>query len=193
MSHPKTPQTKHDIHPLILDRWSARSFSEKSISEETMEGLFEAASWSASSMNEQPWEYIYAEKGTEAFHKMVECLMDGNQPWAKNGSHMLLSLAKRKFEYKGRENRHHMHDVGAANTTLLMQAAQNDIYGHMMGGFHMDKTLEAFGIDPAEHEIACFIVLGYLDAPEKLGAPFHEREIAPRDRKPVSAFTKKLS
>lgn len=192
MNHPKTPQTKHEIHPLILDRWSARSFSEKSISEETMEALFEAASWSASSMNEQPWEYLWAERGSEAFDTMVECLMDGNQPWAKNGSHLLLSLAKRKFAYKGRENRHHMHDVGAANSTLLMQAAHIDIYGHMMGGFHMDKTLEAFGIDPEEYEIACFIVLGYLDAPEKLEEPFHARELAPRTRKTVTEFTKKL-
>jgi nitroreductase len=193
MNHSKKAQTKHSIHPLIIERWSARSFSDKLISSQTMEALFEAASWSASSMNEQPWEYLWSEKGSEAFDKMVDCLMDGNQPWAKNGSHMLLSLAKRKFEYKSRENRHHMHDVGAANSALLMQAAYVDIFGHMMGGFHMDKTLEAFGIDPEKYEIACLIVLGYLDAPEKLDEPFHERELAPRTRKPVSEFSKKLN
>lgn len=193
MKNPKIPNTKNNIHPLILNRWSARSFSDKRISDETMETLFEAASWSASSMNEQPWEYLWAEKGSDAFNTMVDCLMDGNQPWAKNGSHMLLSLAKRHFNHKHRTNRHHMHDVGAANSTLLMQAADLDIYGHMMGGFHMDKTLEAFGIDPEEYEVACFIVLGYLDAPEKLGPPFHERELATRERKGVAEFTKKLT
>lgn len=192
MNHPKAAKTKHAIHPLILNRWSARSFHEKSISEEALEALFEAASWSASSMNEQPWEYLFASKGTAAFEKMVDCLMDGNQPWAKNGSHMLISLAKRNFEHKGRQNRHHMHDVGAANSALLMQAAEENIYGHMMGGFHMDMALKAFDIDPDEYEIACFIVLGYLDAPEKLDQPFHERELAPRTRKPVSQFTREL-
>lgn len=187
------PQTKHEIHPLILDRWSARSFSEKPISSDTIEALFEAASWSASSMNEQPWEYLYAQNGSDAFNTMIDCLMDGNQPWAKNGSHMILSLAKRKFEYKGRQNRHHMHDVGAANSALLMQAAHIDIYGHMMGGFHMDKTLQAFGINPEVYEVACFIVIGYLDTPEKLEEPFKAREIEPRSRKSVEEFTKKLS
>jgi nitroreductase len=192
MSHPKKPETTHNIHPLILERWSARSFSQKPISAETMEALFEAASWSASSMNEQPWEYLFAEKGSSAFEQMIDCLMDGNQPWAKNGSHMLISLAKRKFNDKDRDNRHHMHDVGAANSALLMQAAHIDIYGHMMGGFHMDKALSAFGIDSEKFEIACFIVLGHLDVPEKLDEPFHKRELQPRTRKPVSEFTKKL-
>ncbi len=192
MNHSKKAQTKHNIHPLIIERWSARSFSEKSIPSQTMEALFEAASWSASSMNEQPWEYLWSEKGSETFDKMVDCLMEGNQPWAKNGSHMLLSLAKRKFENKSFANRHHMHDVGAANSTLLMQAAHVDIYGHMMGGFLMDKTLEAFEIDPEKYEIACLIVLGYLDAPERLDEPFHGRELASRTRKSVSEFTKEL-
>ena len=142
--------------------------SEEMIQENDLNTLFEAASWSASSMNEQPWKYLWATRGSDAFNNMVDCLMEGNQPWAKNGSHMLISLAKRNFDYKDRVNRHHMHDVGAANTTLLLQAAEMDIYGHMMGGFLMDQTMDIFGIDGDQWEIACFIVLGKLDDASKL-------------------------
>ena len=188
----KVPSTEFGVHPMIMNRWSARAFSDQMIDDTTLNRLFEAASWSASSMNEQPWKYLYAKKGSAAFDAMIDCLMDGNKPWAKNGSVMLLSLAKRTFVRNGVTNRHHMHDVGAANSTLLMQAAEDDIYGHMMGGFHMDKTLEAFNIDPQEYEVACFIILGYLDRPESLEEPFQSRETSPRTRKSISDFTQHI-
>lgn len=191
MKHPKTPETKHPISALITKRWSARSFADKAISEETVEHLFEATSWTASSMNEQPWKYIYAHKGTAGFDKMANCLMGGNKVWAENGAVMILALAKKNFA-NGTANRHAMHDVGAANTTLLLEAASIDIYGHMMGGFHFNETLEAFDLDSNEWEPACFIVIGYLDAPEKLEEPFKSREIAPRSRKSISEITEKL-
>lgn len=184
----KVPASEFGVHPLIMNRWSARSFSEQMIDQATLNRLFEAASWSASSMNEQPWKYVIAHRGSEAFDRMVDCLMDGNKPWAKNGSTMLLSLAKKKFERNGAINRHAMHDVGAANSTLLMQAADDDIYGHMMGGFHMQRALESFSIDPEEWEIACFIVLGYLDSPEALEEPFRTRELTSRTRKNIDSF-----
>ena len=91
----KTAETHHDVHELIKKRWSARSFSDNAISLETLNTLIEAASWSASSMNEQPWKYIYAHRGTEAFDRMAACLMEGNKVWAKEGAVLLLSLAKK--------------------------------------------------------------------------------------------------
>lgn len=186
----KTPETKHKIHPLITKRWSARAFSNKQITKEDLFTLFEAAAWSASSMNEQPWLYQYAFKTDQGnFNKYWECLLSGNQPWAKDGSVILLSLARKNFIYKNGFNRHHMHDVGAANTQLLLQAASMDIYGHMMGGFDMQKTIETFNI-PDDLEPVCFIVLGYLNDAETLEEPFKTRELTPRSRKAVDEFVK---
>ena len=189
----KKATPSYDVHELITKRWSARSFSNRPIDQETLEKLFESASWAASSMNEQPWKYIYAHRNTSGFDRLHDCLMDGNQPWAKHGAVLLLALAKKKFDRNGKENRHAMHDVGAANTTLLLQAAHDDIYGHMMGGFHMDKTIETLGIDTEVWEPACFIALGYLDEAEALPEPFKTRELTPRERKSVSSFTESIT
>lgn len=188
----KTPATKYNVAPFITKRWSARAFSNQPISDDMMATLFEAASWAASSMNEQPWMFYYAHQGSEAFTRMAACLMDGNKVWAENSAVLVLSLAKRKFERNGTQNRHAMHDIGAANSTLLMQAAEMDVYGHMMGGFHLDKALEAFNIDTEEYEPACFIALGYLGEADTLEEPFQGRELAPRNRKELSEFTQKL-
>jgi nitroreductase len=188
----KQPKTENKISGLITERWSARSFKNEALTELEINTLLEAASWAASSMNEQPWHYLVAENGSEAFDNMIDCLMGGNQPWAKNAPLMLIALAKKNFERNNTENRHAMHDVGAANTTLLLQAAELHIFGHMMGGFHYDKTLETFNIDGNEFEVACFLALGHLDIPEALEEPFKSRETAVRTRKTISEISSRL-
>ena len=97
MRNPKTPEKKYPISELISKRWSVRSFADKTISEETLDHLFEATSWAASSMNEQPWKFLYAHKGTAGFDKMANCLMGGNKVWAENGAVLILALAKKNF------------------------------------------------------------------------------------------------
>lgn len=188
----KTAITKTPVNELIKKRWSPRSFAEQEISNDSMETILEAGTWAASSMNEQPWKYVYAFKGSEGFDKLASCLVPGNQSWAQNGAVLLMSLAKKKFDYKDRPNRHAMHDVGAANSTLMLQAADLDIYGHMMGGFDKDKTIAEFNIDTDEWEVACFIVLGYLDEPEKLDEPLRTREKATRSRKAVHEISQQI-
>lgn len=182
----KEAQTRHPVHPLLRRRWSARAFAPQPIAEQTLMTLLEAASWAPSSMNEQPWAYLFAHKGEAAFDLMAECLLPGNR-WAKNAPLMLLSLARKTFSTNGKPNRHALHDVGAANAQLLLQAADMDIYGHQMGGFDMDKTLRTFHI-PDDLEPVCFIALGYLDDPDTLEEPFRSRELTPRSRKPVEDF-----
>ncbi len=182
----KEAQTRYPVHEFIRRRWSARAFSSQSIQHDTLMALLEAAAWAPSSMNEQPWVYLYAHKGEEAFEHMAECLVPGNR-WAANAPLLLLSLARKTFAANDKTNRHALHDVGAANAHLLLQAAAMDIYGHQMGGFDMGKTIERFAV-PENMEPVCFIALGYLDEPETLEEPFRTREITPRTRKPLEAF-----
>ncbi len=187
----KTPSTQFSVHPLITKRWSARSFSDRAIEEADLMSLFEAAGWAASSMNEQPWKYLYAYSDDPAFDIFWNCLMDGNKPWARNASVLVLSLARKSFRKNQEHNRHAMYDTGAANTNLLLQAAELDIYGHQMGGFHMEKTIADFGVSE-EWEPAVFIALGYLDDPENLDEPFKSRELTPRSRMATDEFTERI-
>lgn len=188
----KIAKTKHDVIDVIKNRWSARSFSDKSISENDLHTLFEAASWAFSANNAQPWEYIYAHKAdTEAFNKLHSCLMAGNLPWTKNAAVLMAVLAHKKLD-NGHENKAAKHDVGSANTSLMLQATSMNIYGHVMGGFDSGKAIEALNINTEVMEPVVFIALGYLDAPEKLEEPFKTREITPRTRKPLSEIVKRL-
>lgn len=184
----KEAKTEHKVHELIKKRWSARSFSEKEITQEELDTILEAAGWAFSAMNYQPWRYIYAfKKDSENFSKLADCLAGSNKTWGKEASVLIMSLAKKKYD-NGVSNKAALHDVGAANATLMLQATSMNIYGHLMGGFDKEKAIELFNIDITEYEPIVFIALGYLDTPEKLEEPFKTREVTPRTRKAITEF-----
>lgn len=184
----KEAKTTYPVNELIKKRWSARSFAEKEISQDELNTIFEASSWAFSAMNYQPWKYIYVHKSdADNFQKFVDCLAGGNQPWAKNASVLIVSLAKKNYD-DGTPNKAAFHDVGASNATLILQAASMDIYGHLMGGFDKNKAVALTQIDSDEYEPVVFIALGYLDTPEKLDEPFKSREKTKRTRKNITEF-----
>jgi nitroreductase len=185
----KIAKTQNPVIDLIKDRWSARAFSGKEISQKDLETILEAGSWAFSSNNAQPWHFVYAHRKDASFQKLVNCLMPGNQPWAKNAAVLMVVLADKKNS-NGTENRIARHDVGAANATLMLQALSMGIYGHVMGGFDAAKTIETLGIDPEVLDPVVMIALGYLDSPEKLEEPFKTRELTERSRKSVSEIAK---
>lgn len=187
----KEAKTIYPVHDLIAKRWSARAFSDKSIAEDELLTLLEAASWASSSINEQPWNYLYSLKGTSGFETMWNLLSSGNQPWVKNASVLVMCVANKTFSKNGDFNRHYMHDVGMANANLLTQATSMGIYCHILGGYDRNLTDETFSI-PDNQEVVCFITLGYLGDGESLEEPFRTREITPRSRKSVQEISKRF-
>lgn len=56
-----------------------------------------------------------------------------------------------------------MHDLGAANATLMLQATAMGIHGHPMAGSDKAKAIEMLNLDSEKMEPVAFIALGYLD------------------------------
>lgn len=185
----KIAKTQHPVIDLIKDRWSARSFSAKDISQHDLETILEAGSWAFSSNNAQPWHFVYAHRKDASFEKLHQCLMPGNQPWAKNAAVLMVVMADKK-NANGSENRIARHDVGAANATLMLQALSMGIYGHVMGGFDATKAIETLGIDAETVDPVVMIALGYLDSAEKLEEPFKTRELTGRSRKSLNEIAR---
>lgn len=191
MNITKSPDTIHSIHPLIQKRWSPRAFSEKAISDEALGQLFEAARWAASAFNEQPWQYVYAKRGTKGFEQLLDCLVVGNQAWAKSAPVLMATMVKRNLSQTGQPNHWATHDLGLANAQLLLQAADLDIYGHMMAGFDKDKLVATLELNNSIQPV-CMMALGYLGEAEQLEEPYLSKEVAPRNRKSITSFTKVL-
>ncbi len=187
----KKPKNRHDIHPLIQKRWSPRAFSGEEISREVISEIFEAASWAASAMNEQPWQYIYATKGSEGYKKLWDLLSPGNQPWTKQAPVIFVALQRNTFAVNGSPNPWASHDVGMANAHLLLQAASKNVYGHLMAGFDGEKLKEEFNL-LEDISPVCMGVLGYLGNPDSLYEPYKTRELENRTRKSLSEIVTEL-
>jgi nitroreductase len=184
----KPAVTDHPVHDFIVKRWSPRAFSKKPVPPEVLRSLFEAARWAASSYNDQPWSYIVATSDDKQnYSKMLGVLMDMNALWAKQAPVLAISVARQNFKHNGTPNRVALHDVGAANAQLTMEATSRGLLVHQMAGFHLDKAREVFGI-PAGWEPVSAIAIGYPGDPETLPEKLREPELALRTRKPLSEF-----
>lgn len=183
LAHPQYP-----IHELLQERWSPLAFSAQPVSPETLSQLLEAARWAASSYNEQPWSFIVATQDNPAeFDRLLSCLAEGNQVWAKQAPVLCISVARLNFEKNGKENRHAFHDVGAAEANLAIQATALGLFIHQMAGFDVPKTRELYGI-PEGFEPVTAISIGYAGDAEGLPDQYREREFSPRERKPLESF-----
>jgi nitroreductase len=176
------------VLPVFHARWSPRSFTDRAVSPADLARVFEAARWAASSNNEQPWRFLVGAKGSEAYRKIFESLVPGNQLWAASAPVLILGTARTKFSRNDNPNRVAMYDLGAAASYLTLEAAALGIATHQMGGYDPEAARKAFGI-PEDYLFGSVIALGYQDEPDKLpNEQFRAQEVAPRTRKPLKDF-----
>lgn len=153
---------KIQLNEAIKNRWSPRKFTEEPVTDEMLELLFEAARRAPSSRNEQPWQYFYVKKQNEStFNRLFNCLDDGNKKWADSAQVLMVSVMKTHFEFQNRPNRKALHDLGAANISLAIQAAEMGLQAHQMGGFDKDKAAELLKLEKENVEPVTMIAVGF--------------------------------
>jgi len=74
------------------------------------------------------------------FDRLLGCLAEGNQEWARSAPVLMLSVAKLNFERNGIENRHAFHDVGAASANLAVQATAQGLFT-ALGKLRTEKNI----------------------------------------------------
>jgi nitroreductase len=176
------------VLPVVLSRWSPRSFAGRDVSRADLRKVFEAARWAASSNNEQPWRFLVGLRNSSTHQKIFSSLVGFNKSWAGAAPVLILGVASSKFSYNGSPNAYALYDLGAASAILCLQAASLGLKTHSMAGFDQSAARQAFGI-PEDYLLGAVIALGYQGEPSALG---HEKliaqEIAPRTRRPLSEF-----
>ncbi len=175
----KPAQIDYPILEILKRRWSPRVFADRMVEPEKLRSLFEAARWAPSSSNEQPWSFIVTTKDKPEDHaRLLSCLVEKNQQWARTAPVLMVSVAKLNFDRTGKPNRHAFHDVGLAVGLLLVQATALDLFVHQMAGFSPEKVVQTYNI-PAEFAPVAAIALGYGVEQERLPEPSLQSESAP--------------
>lgn len=177
------------INEAIKSRWSPKAFSSQPVTEEMLCLLFEAARRAPSSRNEQPWVYYYVHHSDKTiFDKVVGLLTGTNPDWACEAQALIISVMKKQFDYKNRPNGKALHDVGAANVLLAVQAAEMGLQVHPMGGFDKEKTAEFLQLDTEKYEPVIIIAVGFPDTERVETEELKQRRLQSQTRKELKDF-----
>lgn len=176
------------IQDLLAERWSPYAFSDRAVAEADLSSLFEAARWAASSYNEQPWTYLVATKrNPEEYARLISCLVPVNQAWAKAAPVLAIGIVSLKFSKNHQDNRAAVHDLGLASGNLLMEATARGLAVHQMIGLLPERVRELYHL-PAHTEAWTALAIGYVANADEALVALHERDLVPRQRKPISQF-----
>lgn len=181
-----------EIHPLLRERWSTRLFDPShELGDADLAQLLEAARWSPSAGNSQPWAFLVARRGDAAHEVLVGTLSRGNRSWVPQASVVLVSLhrigddedpALTFSDYAA-------YDLGQAVAHLSVQAQAMGLAVHQFAGFDHDAVAEVFDVPPA-WKVTTGIAIGLHAHPDDIepDPALLEREQRPRVRKEIEEF-----
>ena len=147
---------------IFVERWSPRSFDSFEINDAQLKKIIDAARWSPSCSNEQPWQFFTAKSDTPVFSKFVTLLSKGNQDWAKYTSVLGFVVSKNFFERKDKPNTLSNFDCGAAWMSLALQASFEGLHTHGMGGIDREKIANFLELDSAKESVLMGFAIGKL-------------------------------
>jgi nitroreductase len=184
MTSQKIAVTSVPVHPLLAQRWSPRGLDAgHELDERSVRALLEAARWAPSANNSQPWRFLVAHRGEQAFSRLLDTLAPGNRSWAHAASALVL-VAAQTVDDTGRPRPWALFDTGQAVAALSVQAGADGLSVHQMGGFDADAARQEVGLDATMTPLVVLAV-GRHDPEAELPEPLAARERAPRTRHPL--------
>jgi nitroreductase len=155
------------------------------VSREALLALLEAARWSPSGGNGQPWRFVWAGRDTPAFQALLATLMPANQEWCVRAGALLL-VAAATVRADGKPAGSAVFDAGAAWMALALQGTLSGLVVHAMGGFDRALAAAAAGL-PSGVEPQVVVAVGHPGRVEELSERNRARE-QPSDRLPLEAI-----
>lgn len=181
----KPAVTEYPLMPELQARWSPRAFDPNyRLSTEEVHTLFEAARWSASASNTQPWRYAAGHRGDAVFQTIHQHLAPGNQVWTPAASMLVAGIAEEVTE-AGKTQKWAQYDLGQAAAHLSIQATHMGLMVHQMGGFNRDELRGALGLDE-RFTVVAIMAIGRMGDVSSLPENLREREVEARERKPLA-------
>jgi nitroreductase len=173
------------IDTLFLDRWSPRAFHAEPLDEQALLTAFEAARWAPSSLNYQPWRFIYARRDSESFERFLVLLAERNREWAHKAGALVAFISDTQIAYKDQlmPSPNHAFDTGAAWANFAHQLHLLGYAARAIGGFNRKDAPDVLGL-PERYHVHAFVAVGRPAAPGSLPESFRAKE-APTGRRPL--------
>lgn len=181
----RNAETAVPVLDILAARWSPRAFdSETPIDEVKLAAALEAARWSPSASNTQPWRFIVARRGTDLHERIEAALMGFNREWAGNAAVLIVAFAE-QTDAEGDPRPWAQYDLGQAVAHLSVQAHSDGLFVHQMGGVERDQLAALPDVEDRFAPISV-IAMGELGDPSALSEKLQQREFAARTRRPLA-------
>ena len=182
----KTAVTSVEVHPVIAERWSPRAFDASAVVKaDDLTAILEAGRWAPSAFNGQPWRYLVAQRGDAKFATISATLSGFNQEWAPKASALIVASAV-TVNPEGNPIPTAIFDLGLSVGLMVVEAHHLGYHIHQMAGFDRDALKSAFGFTDELHPVVVLALGVAGDASTLTNDQLKEREVAPRERKPLS-------
>ena len=179
------------LHPLLARRWSPTVFDEShEVGAEEVESLLEAARWSPSAGNSQPWAFLTARRGDDVHARLLRSLAPSSARWAPTASLLVVNLCHRYVEDTDWEfSEFALYDLGQAVAHMTVQAQSLGLFARQFRAFDQRAVAAEFGV-PAHWQVTSMSAFGRL--PEAAGpepASVSAELTSSRQRRPVSEIS----
>lgn len=168
------------LNPILAGRRSVRAFRDRPVSEEDLTALMEAARWTPSSGNLQPWRFL-ARISDESRAELAPCLSRGNQ-WALKAPLLLVLVTRLDWTTRTNGLDFALYDCGQAAFALTVEAEARGLRVHQMAGW-VRETLQATLRLPESVTPVTVIAVGYEGDTASLDESLRQKELRPRTRK----------
>lgn len=137
----------HDLVATLSNRWSPLSWdSSHEITRADVERLLEAARWSPSAGNSQPWSFVTAGRGDDLHKMLVPLLAASSRRWAPHAALLVVNICHRYVEGTDWDSSEFAeYDVGQSVAHMTLQA-------HTMG--LSARQFRAFDREAVQSELA---------------------------------------
>ena len=188
MSHEHEPH-QFSVMDVLEQRWSPRAFDRDEVLDENRLGpAFEAARWSPSSGNSQPWTFMVGFRGDDVFQTIVGTMASGNQVWAEHAGAVVANIAS-VVDAEGNPQSHAVYDLGQAVAHFSVQATAEGLMVHQMGGFDAQTLGRELELDSSQR-VVTLMAIGSMGDPAELPEKLQLREAQPRSRKSLSEIVR---
>jgi nitroreductase len=167
-----------ELLPLLRDRRSIRAYDEAHVlADGELAVLLEAARWSPSAGNSQPWAFLVGRRGDVAHATFADLLAPSVRRWAPAASALVFTLnqvASGPEDDALGYSDYAQYDLGQAVAHLSVQASALGLGVHQFAAFDHDGLAAAAGV-PSHWRVTTGLAVGL---------PI-ESDLAPRSRRPL--------
>jgi YbgC/YbaW family acyl-CoA thioester hydrolase len=170
-----------EFHKILEARQSRRAFSDRAVEPGKIGRMIEAARWSPSCANRQPWRFVVVEKGAPG-RTALDAALDAGNAWAKNAPVLIVSGARKADAAVVESREYFLHDTGLATMSLLFRGVDQGLLVHPMAGWKEQPLKAALSL-PEDFQPIAVVAVGYPGRHEDLDEESRKKDEKPRIRK----------